>query len=283
MSNGDDQLPTGWAAHGEKAAATSSALFGVVAPSCGWVPPLRYLLRRKRVLRLLRPLRPCSLIEVGCGAGALLHELGAGSDDVIGLETSMPALAMARSIAAAMGGHQKLVEIPDPAWTGSKDLVCAFDVLEHIEDDHGALRTWMDWLKPDGKLCISVPAHRCRWGAGDEWAGHWRRYDRSDLVELLKAHGLVIEYLECYGFPLANLTEALGSRTYQRLIKERGDAMTIERATENSGIERSDYLRLFRWIDSPLGRFALRVALAMQALTSRVNWGSGYLVLARRA
>lgn len=281
MSNGNDQLPTGWGAQGEKAA-TSSDLFGVVAPSCGWAPPLRYLLRRKRVLRLLRPSLPCSLIEVGCGAGALLHELGAGSDDVIGLETSVPALTIARSIATAMGGSQKLVEVSDPVWKGSKDLVCAFDVLEHIEDDHAALRTWMDWLKPTGRLCISVPAHRHRWGAGDEWAGHWRRYDRSDLVELLKAHGLVIEHLECYGFPLANLTEAIGARTYRRLMKERGSATSIERATESSGIERSDYLRLFRWIDSPLGRFALRAALGMQTLTRRFNWGSGYLVLARR-
>jgi SAM-dependent methyltransferase len=189
---------------------------------------------------------------------------------------------MARSIAATMGGRQTLVDAPDPAWKGSKDLVCAFDVLEHIEDDHAALRTWMDWLKPTGRLCISVPAHRHRWGAGDEWAGHWRRYDRSDLVGLLKSHGLVIEHLECYGFPLANLTEWAGGRAYRRLMRERGGATSMVRATANSGIDRSDYLRLFRWIDSPFGRFALRAALVMQAITNRVNWGSGYLVLARR-
>lgn len=233
-------------------------------------------------MHLLRPFMPCSLVEVGCGAGALLHELGVGSHDVIGLETSARALAMARAIAGAIGGQQVLVGDPDPAWEGSKDLVCAFDVLEHIEDDRAALRAWIDWLKPSGRLCISVPAHRSRWGAGDEWAGHWRRYDRSDLVELLQAQGLVIEHLECYGFPLANLTEWMGGRAYRRLMQQRGKATSMVRATADSGIDRSDYLRLFRWIDTPLGRLGLRAALIMQAATSRVDWGSGYLVLARR-
>lgn len=259
-----------------------SALFGVVAPSFGWAPPLRYLLRRKRVMHLLQPFMPCSLIEVGCGAGALLHELGTGSHDVIGLETSAPALTMARAIAGAAGGQQVLVDAPDPAWQASKDLVCAFDVLEHIENDGAALSTWAAWLKPTGRLCISVPAHRRRWGPGDEWAGHWRRYDRSDLVELLRTQGLIIEHLECYGFPLANLTEWVGTRTYRRLIGERDSGTSRVRATANSGIDRSDYLRLFRWIDSPLGRVGLRVAMVMQAAASRLNWGSGYLVLARR-
>lgn len=259
-----------------------SALFGVVAPTLGWAPPLRYLLRRARVLRLLRSLMPCSLVEVGCGAGALLHELGIWSEDVVGLETSTQALTMARAIAKAMGGRQVLIDAPDPAWQASKDLVCAFDVLEHIEDDAAALSTWMNWLKPSGRLCISVPAHRRRWGAGDDWAGHWRRYDRSDLVELLRTQGLVVEHLECYGFPLANLTEWAGGSTYRRLMQERAAVTSIEQATANSGIDRSDYLRLFRWIDSPLGRLGLRMALAMQAVTSRVDWGGGYLVLARR-
>lgn len=260
-----------------------SPLFGLVAPSLGWAPPLRYLLRRERVMKLLGPLAPCRLLEVGCGGGALLDEFASKGHASTGLETSPRAVALARAIAAATGGQQTLAAQPGPDWTGAFDLVCAFDVLEHVADDSAALGQWLDWLRPDGLVCLSVPAHRSRWGAGDEWAGHHRRYDRRDLVDLLAAHRLEIQHLECYGFPLANLTEWLGSRTYRRLMDERQRTVTSAEASAESGVERTDYLRLFRRMDTMAGRLALRANFALQSLAARTDLGSGYLVLARRA
>jgi SAM-dependent methyltransferase len=260
-----------------------SALFGVVATKIGWAPPLRFLLRRARILRLLGKIPPGDIIEVGCGAGALLHELASRNRRAIGLETSPRALAMARGIAWLADGKQYITDIASPDLQGTMDLVCSFDVLEHIEDDDAVIDSWIEWLKPDGKLCLSVPAHRKRWGAGDEWAGHWRRYDRTDLEELLLRHGLVVEHFECYGFPLANLTEWLGNRTYRKLLRERGEGVSKDQASSESGVERSNYLSLFKRINTPVGRFLLRIAIALQAVASRTDWGSGYLVLARRA
>ena len=260
-----------------------SPLFGLVAPSLGWAPPLRYLLRRERILRLLGPMPPARLLEVGCGAGALLDEFAAKGHAGTGLETSPRAVALARAIAQATGSGQTLVTEPGPDWAGTFDLVCAFDVLEHVADDAGALAQWLAWLRPGGRVCLSVPAHRSRWGAGDEWAGHHRRYDRRDLVDLLAAHGLEIEHLECYGFPLANLTEWLGSRTYRRLMEERQRTVTSAEASAESGVERSDYLRLFRRMDTLAGRAALRCNFLLQSLAAGTDLGSGYLVLARRA
>lgn len=260
-----------------------SPLFGLVAPSMGWAPPLRYLLRRERVMKLLGPVAPCRLLEVGCGAGALLDELGFRGHASTGLETSRRAVALARAIASATGGKQTLVTQPAPDWQGAFDLVCAFDVLEHVEDDVSALGQWLDWLRPDGLVCLSVPAHRSRWGAGDEWAGHHRRYDRRDLVDLLASHRLEVQHLECYGFPLANLTEWLGSRTYRRLVEERRRIVSSAEASAESGVERTDYLRLFRRMDTLAGRLALRANFVLQSLAARTDLGSGYLVLARRA
>ena len=266
----------------EASALSISPVFGVVAPGLGWVPSLRFLLRRARILRLLSSVPFQDFIEVGCGAGALLHELALGKRNAVGLESSVRARDTAQLIAEHGGGAQQVTDLPDAAWLGSRDLVCAFEVLEHIEDDDAALKAWLEWLKPGGKLCVSVPAHRHRWGHGDEWAGHWRRYDRSDLLGLLQRHGLEIEHFECYGFPLANLSEWLGERTYRKRLEGRGTNFPKTDATHDSGVDRAEYLGLFRRMDTPIGRWALRFALFLQAATDSTDWGSGYLVLARK-
>jgi len=255
--------------------------FGPVAHHLGWAPPIRYLLRRQRILRLLHKGSLGDIVEVGSGAGALLCELSRYARSAVGIETSERALRISRTLAGTVAADVRFVERPGPDWDGRKDLVCAFDVLEHIENEDVELATWLSWLKAGGRVCLSVPAHRARWGAGDEWAGHWRRYDRSDLVALLSRHNLDVEHLESYGFPVANLTERIGQRSYRKMLRQRGDSISPPEATAESGVERSRYLRLFQHMDSLPGRFGLRLGFMAQAMTSRLDWGSGYLVMAR--
>lgn len=201
----------------------------------------------------------------------------------MGIETSSRARALAIALARAGHGKQRIVEAPDSRWLQNRDLVCAFDVLEHIEDDHAAVAEWAGWLTKGGRLCLSVPAHQSRWGAGDEWAGHWRRYGRRDLESLLVSKGFSIDHIECYGFPLGNLTEWYGEWFYRRALRERRGAVSKAEATGGSGVDRDYYAKKFQWLDSPYGRMSLHLANAMQHMASRTEWGTGYLVLARKA
>lgn len=257
-------------------------LFGLVAPQLGWVPPLRFLLRRRRILRLLSPISTGRLVEVGCGAGALLVEFDAAGFEVVGVESSPRALMVARRLAMAAGGKQQLLAEPGTDWQHSFDLLCAFDVLEHIENDSAALDEWISWLRPGGKVCLSVPAHQHRWSEGDEWAGHYRRYSRGDLERMLGARGFRILHLECYGFPLANLTEFVGKRTYRKLLEHRSTDETREQASAGSGVDHRSSMKMFRWLDTFPGRLALRACFLSQAMFSRTDLGSGFLVLAEK-
>lgn len=256
-------------------------LLGVVAVEDGWVPPLRYLLRRARALSMLEDVQAARLLEVGCGSGALLCDLAVRGLDVVGLETSTRAAHLARRLASRCGSTHEVKEEPDVSWLQGFDAVCSFDVLEHIEDDAGALQDWREWLNRGGVLLLSVPAHPKRWGAGDVWAGHWRRYDRSTLVKRVEGAGFRVDRIECYGFPLANVTEWVGNFIYRRMLKRTGN-VPRDVATANSGVDREQYVRLAGFLNSFVGVTLLRIALVLQYLTRKTDWGSGYLVLARK-
>jgi SAM-dependent methyltransferase len=83
------------------------------------------------------------------------------------------------------------------------DLVCAFEVLEHIRDDRAALADWLHLVRPGGWLLLSVPAGPGRLGSWDALVGHFRRYDRQGLASLLAEAGCSHIQTRLYGFPLS--------------------------------------------------------------------------------
>ncbi len=248
--------------------------FGPVAVALGWVPAPRFLLRRDVVLRRLRSLPRGTVLEVGCGAGTLLAELDALGFECCAVETSESALALS---ARFLAGHPRArVEraIPDD-WSERFDYLLAFEVLEHIEDDTGALRSWVRCLRPGGRALLSVPAHARRWTATDTWAGHVRRYDRGDLIALGERAGLRVERCDNYGFPLANLIEPVNAWAHGRQM--RGGATRDERSGE-SGTRRSAETRLYPMMASFPGRLAMRAAFATQRWFAGSSLGNGFIL-----
>lgn len=84
-----------------------------------------------------------------------------------------------------------------PFADNSFDLVCAFDVVEHIEDDKKALAEMQRVCRPGGKICITVPAFQCLWGRHDVANGHKRRYVFSTLRQQLPAQNKML-YSTCF-------------------------------------------------------------------------------------
>src|SRR3954469_10818685 len=129
------------------------------------------------------------VLEVGCGEGALGVRLARGRD-YLGLEPDPDSFQVARQRFTEAGhGEVRQAHTWDLGAEERFDAVCAFEVLEHIEDDAAALAEWAGRLRPGGGLLLSVPAHQRRFGPADELVGHFRRYDPDALADLLAGCG----------------------------------------------------------------------------------------------
>jgi SAM-dependent methyltransferase len=170
------------------------------------LPPLspHAWLRFDAVQRLL-PSDVHRVLEIGAGQGSV-GALLARRYSYIGLEPDANSFA----VAARRIGSDKVVCTDDESYSSAQlfDLVCAFEVLEHLEDDRGALERWQRFLRPGGWVLVSVPAGRDRVGAADRRAGHLRRYDRADVEAVFAGAGLSETAIAAYGFPLGYALEA---------------------------------------------------------------------------
>jgi SAM-dependent methyltransferase len=112
------------------------------------------------------------------------------------VDISEPALAKLRG----RGASVTLSQVTALPFAGNSfDLVCALDIVEHVDDDNGALAEICRVAKPGAVLLLSVPLHPTRWTPFDDFVGHRRRYEPDGLCGKLGAHGLVVEKSAVFG------------------------------------------------------------------------------------
>jgi SAM-dependent methyltransferase len=112
------------------------------------------------------------------------------------IDISAPAL----DVLSQRGGRVTMGEVTAlPFSDGAFDLVGAFDIIEHVDDDDGALRELSRVVKAGGVLLVSTPLHQSRWTGFDDFVGHKRRYDPPELLAKLAAHDLIVERSAVFG------------------------------------------------------------------------------------
>lgn len=146
------------------------------------------------------------ILEVGCGTGGNLEML-AEFGEVHAIEMDDVAREMAsrttNNCCDIRAGH-----CPDQIpFSGRQfDLICMFDVLEHIERDTETLVAANKLLTNNGRMLITVPAYQWLYGAHDEFLHHKRRYSLKQLKGKIAEAGLKatkISFFNTFLFPLA--------------------------------------------------------------------------------
>lgn len=130
-----------------------------------------------------------SLLEVGCGTGYVLAGLRARwpALELTGVELFTEGLDVARRrLPGVLLLQADARQLP---FEEAFDVVTAFDVLEHIDDDAGVLGELFRAARPGGGVLVTVPQHRWLWSASDDAAAHRRRYSRVELERKLSATG----------------------------------------------------------------------------------------------
>lgn len=127
--------------------------------------------------------------EIGCGTGFVLR----------GLQQECPTLNVSASEIFTRGLEYAQARVPIASlfqmdarsipFDAEFDVVGAFDVLEHIEEDSLVLSEMFRATRRGGGIILAVPQHRFLWSAADDTAMHKRRYVRKELLGKVRSAG----------------------------------------------------------------------------------------------
>jgi SAM-dependent methyltransferase len=161
----------------------------------------------------IRPYCSGHILEVGSGIGNISKFLLEGPYQVTLSDfrdsycqrlrdsfAGQPALTGVVNIDLVDGEFEKRFE----GILGSFDTIIALNVVEHIRDDHAAIRNLHRLLRTGGKLIVLVPAFEFLYNAFDYNLGHYRRYRSGQLSDLMLQEGFTIRrswYFNSLGMP----------------------------------------------------------------------------------
>jgi SAM-dependent methyltransferase len=133
--------------------------------------------------------RARTLFEIGCGTGYVMT----------GVQDAFPELQVSASenhLAGLPYARQRLSSIPLCQMDARAipfheefDVIGAFDVLEHIEEDHTVLNEMYDAVRPVGGILLTDPQHPWLWSDIDDYSFHKRRYEKNDFLEKIVSAG----------------------------------------------------------------------------------------------
>lgn len=168
------------------------------------------------------------MLEIGCASGSFLHDMAIKGWEVEGIEFSPDAAETARALGYRVDiGALETIERPGAQF----DLIVGWMVIEHLHDPVGSLRKLAGWIRPNGKLVISVPdagaaefrIFRSRWYAL-HLPNHLFHFDVHSIAKVLKAAGWKVIKIQRHR-NMANLIASFGYLAQDKGWERLGDAL----------------------------------------------------------
>jgi SAM-dependent methyltransferase len=145
--------------------------------------------RREKICQTFKRFVPknARILEIGAGTGFVAEKL-----QELGYSIEVSDIHSNGLLYAKKRGLQKLYQFDlfNPPFEEEFDVICLFDVLEHLSDEEEALDCLKKMLKPGGLIILTVPAHSWLWSRDDVIAGHHRRFTKKHLKNAFLSSGL---------------------------------------------------------------------------------------------
>lgn len=246
-----------------------------------WNRTPMFIMRLSCVEDVIKTWLPAEFVEIGAGTGEFTSVFLDGGYNAVCYDLGEENRSILRENLKEYGENAAVVDSLDEIKRESFDYLFSFEVLEHIEDDMDALRKWTDFLKPGGRILLSVPAHAKKFSKDDEFNGHLRRYEKKRLYELLKLAGYKDIKIINYGFPLGNITGFVNSIFFDYISKKNAETLKLskEKRSIKSGVERCENVVRLSFL---FNRFFMYPFLILQRFFYNADLGDGLVAYAKK-
>lgn len=218
----------------------------------------------RQVLLTLPMASDPQLLDVGTGSGAVL-EAYSEFGEARGFDTDPVSVNFARERGRPVF---QFSGISLPVEDSCIDVISAFDVIEHVEDDISLLREMLRVTRPGGSLLLTVPSLPWLWSYHDVQNGHWRRYTKAMLLAAVRSAGWVVD--DAFAFNYLLLPLIVPVRKLSSLRRESPESTATHDVSKSAAL-------------GYVGSGSLAVERALLRLRFRPSVGLSLFCVARKA
>jgi len=237
--------------------------------------PPRYLFRRHEIVKRIQP--ASSFLEIGAGNLKLSQELLRFFHKGTLIDYNEKTNTLFQYLPPSSRTRLNLIisDFLDYKFQDTFDCIVACEVLEHVPQHHKFVQKMYQLLNKNGQLILSVPSRKKYWSKHDEIVGHLRRYEKDDIIKLLRGVKFTDMEIISYGFPFVNILRwaSILLAKYNYNAKKQ---WTQEKQSQESGIiQAGELANLFGIL---VNKYTILPFCLISTMFNKFDLSNGYVI-----